>query len=76
MIKRRARCSFLDSLGWRDIFHLGGVWDRAKRIFTEPIDRLIDFGKGLVAGIIELHQGRDPACRSRSSPRARAAGTC
>ena len=41
-----------DSLGWRDIFDLGGVWDRAKRIFTEPITRIIDFGKGLVAGII------------------------
>ena len=46
---RRASC---DSLGWRDIFDLGGVWDRAKRIFTDPIDRLIDFGKGLVTGII------------------------
>ena len=32
---------FLDSLSWTDIFDLGGVWDRAKRIFTEPIDRLI-----------------------------------
>src|SRR6185369_1087821 len=26
--------SFLDSLSWTDIFDLGGVWDRAKRIFT------------------------------------------
>ena len=43
---------FLGGLGWRDIFDLGGVWDRAKRIFTEPITRLIDFGKSLVSGII------------------------
>ena len=43
---------FLDSLGWRDIFHLGDVWDRAKRIFTVPIDRIIDFAKNLITGII------------------------
>ena len=34
---------FLDSLSWTDIFHLGDVWDRAKRIFTDPISRLISF---------------------------------
>jgi hypothetical protein len=43
---------FLDSLNWRDIFDLGGVWERAKRIFTEPIDRLIAFGKGLATDIL------------------------
>lgn len=32
----------------------GGVWADAKRIFTEPIDRIKAFGKGLVTGIIEL----------------------
>jgi hypothetical protein len=51
---KKAISDFLDSLGWRDIFHLGSVWDRAKRIFTEPIGRLIDFGKSLVAGIIKF----------------------
>jgi hypothetical protein len=51
---KKAIGDFLDSLGWRDIFHLGSVWDRAKRIFTEPIGRLIDFGKSLVAGIIKF----------------------
>ncbi|MDB5908854.1 MAG: uncharacterized protein JWP34_2968, partial [Massilia sp.] len=30
---------FIDSLGWSDIFHLGDVWDRAKAIFTTPINR-------------------------------------
>ncbi|MCI5149575.1 MAG: hypothetical protein D3916_09345, partial [Candidatus Electrothrix sp. MAN1_4] len=35
---------FLDSLGWRDIFDLGDVWERGKRIFTKPISRLINFG--------------------------------
>jgi hypothetical protein len=43
---------FLDSLSWRDIFRLGDVWDRARRIFTEPIDRLLAFGRGLVTGIL------------------------
>ena len=32
----------------------GTVWEEAKRIFTEPIDRIIDFAKGLVGGIIDL----------------------
>ena len=45
---------FLDSLGWSDIFHLGDVWDRAKRIFTEPIERLIAFGRSLVDGVIRF----------------------
>ena len=45
---------FIDSLGWSDIIHPGDVWDRAKRIFTDPIDRLVAFFKELGAGIIEL----------------------
>jgi hypothetical protein len=49
---KQAVIQFLDSLSWSDIFHLGEVWDRAKRIFTEPIDRIIGFAKGLVTGII------------------------
>jgi hypothetical protein len=51
---RDALMAFIDSLGWRDIFHLGSLWGRAKRIFTDPIDRLIDFGKGLVKGVAEI----------------------
>ena len=49
-----ALSQFIDSLSWRDIFHLGDVWDRAKRIFTTPIDRLISFIKGLAIGILNL----------------------
>lgn len=45
---------FLDSLSWTDIFDLGGVWDRAKRIFTDPIDRILSFIGGLVSGLISL----------------------
>jgi hypothetical protein len=51
---RRAVDRFLDSLGWRDIFSLGDVWRRAKRIFTEPIGQLISFGRGLFRGIIQF----------------------
>jgi hypothetical protein len=51
---KQALMDFLDSLSWGDIFHPGDVWDRAKRIFTEPIDRIIDFVKGLAAGLLKL----------------------
>ena len=51
---RRAINRFLDSLSWRDIFDLGDVWRRAKRIFTEPIRRIISFGRRLVRGIIRF----------------------
>jgi len=51
---KQAISRFLDSLGWRDIFDLGDVWARAKRIFTEPIDKLIAFGKALVEGVIRF----------------------
>ena len=49
---KQAIDQFLDSLSWRDIFHLGDVWDRAKRIFTVPIQRIKDFIVGLIDGII------------------------
>jgi hypothetical protein len=45
---------FIDSLGWRDIFHLGSVWDRAKRIFTDPITKLFQLAKNVVIGIVTL----------------------
>jgi hypothetical protein len=45
---------FLDSLGWSDIFDLGGVWERAKRIFTGPIGRLIDFGVSVATEILKM----------------------
>lgn len=45
---------FLDTLSWTDIFDLGGVWERGKRIFTEPIDKLIAFGKSLAGDIIKF----------------------
>lgn len=51
---KQAINEFLDSLSWTDIFNLGGVWQRAKRIFTDPIDRIINFAKGLITGILKF----------------------
>ena len=45
---------FLDSLGWTDIIDLDDVWERAKRIFTTPISRLISFAGSVVSGIMRL----------------------
>lgn len=53
-IIRDALNRFLDSLSFGDIFNLGGVWERARRIFSEPIDRILAFGRGLVNGIIQF----------------------
>ncbi|NNE76674.1 MAG: DUF4157 domain-containing protein, partial [Pricia sp.] len=50
---RAAINEFLDSLSWSDIFDLGDVWQRAKRIFTTPIKRLISFAKSLVKQIMD-----------------------
>jgi hypothetical protein len=51
---RRSVNEFLNSLGWSDIFDLGGVWNRAKRIFTDPIGRLIDLARSLVTGVLRF----------------------
>jgi len=48
---KRALDTFLDSLSLRDILHPSAVWERAKHIFTEPIDRLIAFGKAVMIEI-------------------------
>lgn len=51
---RQAVGRFLDSLSWTDIFDLGGVWERAKRIVTEPIARITSFVGNLVSGILQF----------------------
>lgn len=51
---REALNRFLDSLSWRDIFRLGDVWNRARRIFSEPIDRIIAFVRSLGAQILRM----------------------
>jgi hypothetical protein len=51
---KQALDAFLDSLSWTDIFDLGGVWERAKRIFTEPIGRLIDFAVSTAVELLKM----------------------
>ena len=46
---KKSLMDFLDSLSWTDIFKLDDVWERAKRIFTDPVDRI----KRFVAGTLE-----------------------
>ena len=46
--------AFIASLDPGDLLDLGGVWERAKRIFTAPIERIIDFGKTLLADVIQF----------------------
>jgi uncharacterized protein DUF4157/putative RNase toxin 15 of polymorphic toxin system len=51
---RDALVTFINSLGFGDFLSPTATWNRAKRIFTEPIDRVIAFAKGLVNGFLEL----------------------
>lgn len=51
---RDALMQFVDSLGLTDLASPGDVWERAKRIFTAPVDRAIAFGRNLVSGIAEI----------------------
>lgn len=51
---KKAIDDFVKSLSIWDLGNLGGVWERAKRIFTDPIDRLLNFAKGLLNGIIKF----------------------
>jgi hypothetical protein len=45
---------FLDSLSWTEIVDLDGVWDRARRVFTEPIDRVVSFAAQVASGLLGL----------------------
>jgi hypothetical protein len=46
--------AFLRSLSWTDIFDLGGVWERAKAIFTGPVSRAKSFAESFFTGLISL----------------------
>lgn len=45
---------FVNGLEWSDVGDLSGVWERAKRLITAPIDRLIAFGSGVVGQLLDL----------------------
>lgn len=48
---KTALLDFLHSLKWTDIFHVEDVFERAKHIFTDPINRIKSFVTGLVKDI-------------------------
>lgn len=51
---RQSLDRFLDSVGFSDILSPGSVWNRARAIFSEPIDRLLALGRSLVDGIVNF----------------------
>jgi uncharacterized membrane protein (Fun14 family) len=51
---KRGLDEFLASLSWTDIFDLDDVYERGKRIFTAPIDQLIELGASIVADVLEF----------------------
>lgn len=53
---KSALTELIDSLGLSDLapWNWGDVWNRAKRIFTAPIERLISFAKGVVTDILKF----------------------
>ena len=46
--------TFFSSLGPGDALDPGGAWDRAKSIFTTPLNNLKSFASGLVSGFVTL----------------------
>ncbi len=51
---RAALDQFLKTLGAKDLFNLGGAWDRAKTIFSVPIGNAIRFVGGLVVSVLSF----------------------
>jgi hypothetical protein len=45
---------FLHSLHWSDVLRPENVWERAKRIFTDPIDRIKNLLSEMLDGIIDF----------------------
>ncbi len=51
---KQAVKDFIAGFSLWDLARPGKLWERAQRIFTEPIDRIISFATGLVGGIVDL----------------------
>ena len=49
---RDALDRFLRTVRPQDILDLGGVWERARRIFSEPVERVSSFVRWLAAGVL------------------------
>lgn len=46
--------SFLGSIGIADLASPATVWERAKHLFASPLARLIEFGKTMIVGVVEI----------------------
>ena len=44
----------LTSFRWRDLLHPSELWHKAKRIITDPIDKILDLVEGLVKDLIRF----------------------
>jgi hypothetical protein len=51
---RRGLDAFLASVSWSDALDPAGLWERARRVVTEPVARVIDFGRGLAGELVAL----------------------
>lgn len=51
---KQAIITFAKSVKLSDLLHLENKWEEAKRIFTEPIERIKNFAKGLITDIIKF----------------------
>lgn len=51
---RHAIESFISRRALTDIFDLPRVWDEGRRIFTEPVDRIISFVRTLAIGVLQF----------------------
>jgi dolichol kinase len=51
---RQALMRFAETVSAGDLVPPSGLWDRAKRIFTDPIGRMIGFVRGLASGFVGL----------------------
>lgn len=51
---RAALDRFIDTLGPADVLRLGEVWDRARRIFSEPITQVMDFVRNLASDVLQF----------------------
>lgn len=46
--------TFLATFKWSDLINPSGLWEKAKRIVTDPIDRVRSFASNVVSGMVQL----------------------
>lgn len=51
---RRGLAAFLAGVSWSDALDPAGLWERARRVVTEPVGQVVDFGRGLAVDLVAL----------------------